>query len=218
MTSQPPSEQPPYENGGQSGWMPPSPIEYQQPPYGGQWQQGNWPQAQPPYGGESQQGNWPQAQPPYGGQWQQGNWPQAQQGQRVPDVWPHVPQPIGGSPEYFAALPPLAVSADERRGPITWWRQETAGQGPLGKFFFGFLVVGVSPLVVGAYLLTPIGFLIHLLAWSVSVLWFGLIRACGATGRSRYRAFRPDIPQFPQFWTLAYWADMPGNVFDAVFF
>jgi hypothetical protein len=77
---------------------------------------------------------------------------------------------------------------------------------------------------VFTFILTPVGFLVHLAFWPLRCGWAGLCYACGARPDTSRRIFRPVPPPFPAFWTVGYWLKMRkrvseffGEIIEAVF-
>lgn len=172
----------------------------------------------------------PQYRPQYPGP-ESGPWDPRGSGGPPPQGFPGV----GGAPG-FPCQPGFPAGPEQPgRGTRPAWdapgprltRRQRSGKPPKPKRKRGvgtiILIVVFSPfiglwyLLCGVYwcvtcLLTPVFVALHLALWPLGCAWAGLLRLCGASGRSRFRPFVPIPPHFPALFAVSYWKWMRSIV------
>lgn len=149
---------------------------------------------------------------------------------QYPDTAAFPSAGYGPNPQYGAGIPPHPQQPFNgtlpRDVPIESAWQQRPGD-PRPKRRFGpvkiALIIVFSPFIglwfaVKAlfwsvtWLLAPLLVAAHLVIWPLGCAWFGLVRLCGARGRSRFRMFRPIMPRFPALLSGSYWMRARGRV------
>jgi hypothetical protein len=210
---QPPQPPYPYQPHAPQGYQGPPPQPYQNP-YPQQAQQQPQQYGAPPQQYGAPQQPYPQVSPqqhpgqPYPGQQQYGQPYPGQQpyGQPYPGQQPYgQPPQAPGQPQSMDQNQPAPKKPKKKRG----------------KWAIFFIVL-FSPFIavafvlyglywVLAWLLTPVGLLLHFVFCALGLIWYSGVKLL-ASGRSKYRLFQPLYPRFPAFWTGQYWVRMNRTV------